>query len=65
MNEPLVWTIDSPTIPGDYLCNYRFPSVEDSEWQERRIEITQDDIPVEPDTSITYWYGPIPKFNQP
>jgi hypothetical protein len=52
----IAWTSDPPTVPGHYLCAYRWDS--DSPWVTNYIRIAGS--PVDPDISDTRWFGPIP-----
>jgi hypothetical protein len=54
--KSLAWTADLPTVPGHYLCAYRWDS--DSPWVTNYIRIAGS--PVDPDISDTRWFGPIP-----
>ncbi len=58
--RPLEWTAVPPTVPGDYLCAYRFKA--GYRWNHRRMLLTPAKLPILIDTSETMWYGPIPEL---
>ncbi len=56
----LAWTAEPPTVPGHYLCAYRFSSHD--WWTHVQMHLTPEKLPVKVDTSDTRWFGPIPQL---